>query len=188
VKRYILYAFIILGSTAISGAIWQWYHPKTVNTHTWFTVKEVKHVDKIRRVMVPGPKEVQVIEKEKIVKELILPAWIANDPNKQIIATAEVPAYKGKTDVVASLDLTSGKSDMLIKQKPIPFFSLDSELAIGAGYGISSDKGQMVEVHGRYTFLRLGNVYIQGYGEVAAGTRADKQPEARALIQAEYRR
>lgn len=142
---------------------------------------QIKEVTKIERIKVPV-KEVQVIEKTKLVKEVQLPEWVKKDENQQVIATGTVAPDRNRGDVeaVTTLNTQSGESTMLMRQKDRSLFGLPNEKEIGVGYGIST-KGKMdVTVYGRWDVLRIGNVIVHAYGEA-------NQSEAKAEIRAGYR-
>lgn len=157
----------------------------------YIKVPEIRTVTKIKRVQVPV-KEIEVIEKEKIIEVIKeIPQTIKDDPNKQITATAEIAPYEGQTDVVAVIDTASGKSEILAHQRPLPFFGFENKKELGIRYGVSTS-GQVADIFGRWSFLRLGRAHIAAYAE--ATTRKDSRqtgmtykPEAKAMAEVSYR-
>lgn len=157
-------------------------HSMPITKTEFRDVPVIETVRKIKTVKVPGPKEVITIEKIKIVEKLKLPDWVKNDKDQQVIATAEIPAYEGKTDTVAVLNTQDGSSRIIAKQRPLPFFGTPNEWEVGAGYGIDTHGQQMAQVEARWTFLRVGDIRIAGYVE------GNSRPEAKAMIKAYIRR
>lgn len=130
-----------------------------------------KPVEKIKRVLVPGPTKVEVIEKivyaEKI-PDVLQPATVADD-NAHVIASAEIPPYNGKTIATAILETRDGigRGRIETKQEPIPFFAVKKEFGMRAGAGSG---GLIVgEVYARP--LRLGPVEVEVRGYVKRDDR-----------------
>jgi hypothetical protein len=149
------------------SAVYNWYKPKPpVSQIEYIKVPEIKTVVKIKRVEVPGPERIITIEKEVVVEKLKLPDWIKNDVNKQIIATAEIAAYEGKTNAAAILDTKTGASEIVAKQVPLSLFGFENKKELGIRVGYSTDEWQMRStVYGRWSFARIGNVRLGIYGE-----------------------
>lgn len=132
-----IYGLII--TLAFVSAIWAWYgeHNKPPISNTVYVpVKEIKEVEKIKRVEIPGPERVVTIEKQVVVEKLKLPDWIKTDANKQVIATAEIEPFEGKTNAAAILDTKTGASEIIAKQIPLSFAAFENkkELGVRAGY------------------------------------------------------
>lgn len=154
--------------------------PKVKIQKEYVKVPEIRTVTKIKRVKVPV-KEVEVIEKEKIVEVLKeIPQAVKDDPNKQITATGIVEPHKGKTDVIATFDTQTGKTELLAKARPLPFAEFLNEKEFGVRYGVSTG-GQVADIYGRWIVGRLGNAHFALYGE-AATKAAEMKPEAKAMI------
>lgn len=171
----------VLAVLMAGAALYSWFRPVPVIREKVFTpVPQIKEVVKIKRVAVPVEKVI-VVEKEKAVKALQLPDEVAKDEKKQVIATAEVEPYEGKTDVVAVLDTGSGEATVLARRKPLPFFDVINKKEIGIRYGISSAQGQEAQVFARWTLVRVGAVYGAVYGEIS------QKPDAQVMAELSYR-
>lgn len=182
--KIVIYGLVMVTIIAITSAIYSYLKNPPVITKTEYIEMPVeKIVTKIKRVEVPVEKIV-TYEKEKIVKELKLPIWIESDIDKQIIANAEIPPYKGKTSTVAVLDTKTGEGQIIAKQKPLPFISFEDEKEIGIRYGFST-AGQAVDIFGRWTFLRVGSIHSAIYIEIDNKTL--QPPEGKIMFEASYR-
>lgn len=172
--RTLLLALLIL---ACFAALWQYAMPQiqTISTTEFKRVTEIQKVDKIQRVLVPGPVQVVTIEKTKVVEKLILPPEVAADPNKQVITTGDLPASEAGFETATVLDVVTGESFEVSKEKVLPFFGLLNNLTLGAYYGISTAAAQMGQVDLRYRFARTGPLKWELMGEV------NTRPEAKAL-------
>jgi hypothetical protein len=85
----------------------------------------------------PVAAHIITVEKEVVVEKLKLPDWIKTDENKQVVATAEIVAYKGKTDAVAILDTKTGASEIVAKQVPLPLVGFENDKELGLRAGVS---------------------------------------------------
>jgi hypothetical protein len=130
---------------------------------------------RIKVVTIPGPPQIVTVEKERVVEKLKLPDAIAKDPDKQVVATAEVGPYAGKTDAVAVLDTRSGKAEVELKQEPLPFFGLENGKEVGARAGVGFHGPEGV-IYARWTF---GPDRARVLGGLRRGGRAAGSPGAR---------
>ncbi len=146
---------------------WSWYHTATVNQAAYTPAQAIPAAGRIKVVRVPGPPHIVTVEKEKVIGKLKLPEAIAKDPDKQVTATAQVPAYEGKTDAISVMDTRTGEGSIELKQEPLPFFGFENGKEVGArlGMGIHGPEGA---VYARWTFARTGRMFWAVYGEAGA--------------------
>ncbi|RPH75895.1 hypothetical protein EHM76_00590 [bacterium] len=183
-SKIVAWTLSVIALIAIVAATVAWYraiNQKPVSTIEYIKVPQIKVVTQIKTVDVPGPTKIVTVEKEVVVEKLKLPDWIKADENKQVIATAEIQPYKGKTNTVAILDTKSGASEIVAKQVPLPLFDFENEKELGLRAGVGIKNSAEVGIYGRWSFLRVGNAHIGAYGE--ANTNGD----AKAQIEIGYR-
>ena len=183
IHKIIMGILALITCIAVVSATAMWYRGgKTTLTTTQYTVPpQIKVVEKIKRVNVPGPVQIVTVEKQVVVEKLKLPAWISGDVNEQVIATAEIPPYAGKTNAAAILNTSTGKGDIVAKQVPLPLFGFESVKEIGIRGGIDEKAELEGDVYGRWDFLRVGNVHVGAY--VEGNTRG----EGKAMVSAGYK-
>lgn len=140
--------------------------PKEVVKWKW---KE-KIVEKI--VTKEVEKKIEVVKKE-------FPDWF--DPNNTaLLADTKIPAWKGETYVVSTLDLTTGKGDIKYKQLPRDLWGFENEARVALGYMlIGTDAGKFM-LSGQYTPIRMGSWYLNGIAQIV-GDRTN------AGVSVEYR-
>jgi hypothetical protein len=188
-RKVLLLVIIVIALLALAAAVRSWYREPSVITKTeYVTVPQEKIVEKIRTVAVPGPERIVTIEKPVIVDKLDLPREIADNDALQIVANADMPATKAGYSTCAVLDTGTGVSRIIAKEKPLPFFALLNEKELGGRVGYSTG-GVAVDLYGRWTFARMGSVYLGGYAE-CAGTVASSGGSdvgARAMLDLSYR-
>lgn len=159
-------AIAVLAVIAVASAVYNFYKPSVVTSTQSYQPATVEHVvEKVKIITVPVEKLV-VYDKSELAKKVELPAEIMADDRKVIPANAEVQPYEGKTSVFTVTDTETGKSEMIVKQKPLPFFDLKNDKEIGARILASTSGGFMASIYGRWTFFRTGSIRWAGYGEI----------------------
>jgi hypothetical protein len=180
--RIIMGALIVLTLIACGSAVYFWYHKPPVSSQVEYVkVPEIKTVTKIQKVFVPGPGSILTVEKQVVVEKLSLPDWIKQDENKQVIATAEIAPYEGKTNAVAIMDTKTGVSEIIAKQIPLSLFGFENKKEIGIRAGVDLKGEPLTSIYGRWDFLRIGNARIGVYGE------ANSKGDASAQMEVGYR-
>jgi hypothetical protein len=183
--KIIVGIIIVLVLLAVIAAIRGCYVdlPKLLTTQ-WTTAPEIKAVAEIPKSEATV-KKIVTIDKKTVSKKLKLPEATANDKTKQITYAAEIPPYEGITDVAAMMTIVDGegKTEIIDKQQPLPFFALENKRAVGLRWGFSSAGSDKTEadVYARWDVLRVGAIHVGLYGEVT--TTGD----GRAMLNLEYR-
>jgi hypothetical protein len=174
---------IIVSIIAVSSAAYNWFHPqiKTLTRTEYQTVEKEKTVVQIKTVKVPGPREVVTIEKPVIVERLSLPPEVATDPAQVITGNADIEPSESGTSVVSVLNVDTGETVMIAKEKPQSLFGFPADIESGIRYGLSTRTLQEGDIYARWQFLRVGKVFLGVYGEIST------QPEARAMLDLSYR-
>lgn len=130
----------------------------------------------------PEPVVVKAYPKAQAVKRLHLPTGVANDPNQQVISTAELKPSRGGYVTATVLDTATGEAVTRVTEKPRPLFELGGQTEVGLRYGITTRGGQQGTLYARQDLVRVGLVSVSGYVEAAAGPAAS--PAATAQIDA----
>ncbi len=179
---------IIFGIAAVIVclSVYDWYHQqKQTARKDYTTAAPIPAAKNINTTQIPV-KKIIALDKKQASQKLKLPQAIAGDEQKQIIATALIPATDttGKTDIVAVLDTDKGTTELLTQQQPLTFWGFENKKAIGLRYGISADTASFnreADIYGRWDVLRTGSVHWGLYGEV------NSRGDGKAMISAEYR-
>lgn len=101
--------------------------------------------------------------KKTAVKKMKLPAAIAENPHKEVTATADLKPTPGGYTVASVIDTTTGVSDIISREKPRPLFGFGGESEIGLLGGITNH-GDSALVFVRQDLLRVGSVHLFGAG------------------------
>lgn len=179
---------VLAGVLLLAGGylLWCWYAPAPAVTTAGFVPGQPAHeVAKVPTVPVKVDVPLQVVPKPVASGKLKLPPAVAGDAGKQVVSTAEVPPTRGGATTVTVLDTRTGAFDTLVREKARPLFGFERGTEIGARYGVSTDGGQQAAVYVRRDLLRVGSVYLAGYGEAKFDTLGDS--EARAMIDVSMR-
>lgn len=163
---------------ALLGSIYGWYremNKPVTSTVRYVDVEKIKEVEKIKKVNVPGPKEIITIEKKVLVEKEKLPDWFVSDKNEQAIATGVVPPYKGDTNVIATLNTETGKGNLVTRQVPLSFLRFENERQFYGKIGYSTNSEIQVTLGGQYKFAGIGNIdvglFVEGRGYFENGTQ-----------------
>lgn len=142
-KKYAPWVIVLL---CVLSALWSWYHPKEVirtNTEWREVTKEVKV-----KVLVP-------VHDGKVEST---GAVLQENP---VLAKADCPPSRGGSEVVTTLTPSTGEAHILIKPKEPSLFAFEDQKELGIRY--NGIKGGL---YGRWTFVRVGNLYGALYGEI----------------------
>jgi hypothetical protein len=129
--------------------------------------QESRVVERIERVLIPGPERIRTIEKIKYIEKLpgaLTPATMA-DNTAHVVASAKIPPSPAGGTASAILRNVDGVGVGSIEYKPAtpPFFAVQKEFGVRAGMGT----GGLVlgEIYARP--LRVGpvTVEVRGYGK-----------------------
>jgi len=116
------------------------------------------------------PVPLKVFPKKEAVKKMKLPAAIAEDPAKQITATANLKPATGDYTVVAVVDTNTGTTVLTVREEPRPFLGFGGVTEVGALGGVTT-RGDSALVFVRQDLLRVGDVHLFAAG--GAGVMGD---------------
>lgn len=135
----------------------------------------------VGKQLLSQPVSVKAYSKAAAVKRLQLSQDVADDPNQQVISSAELKPSRGGYVTATVLDTRTGEAVTRVTEKPRPLFELGGQTELGLRLGITSKGEQQAAVYARQDLVRVGIVTVAGYGEVDAG---GGQPVAKAMIDA----
>jgi hypothetical protein len=171
-KPYIPWILVIL---AVIYLWWDYRHPKVQYEKEFVEVETPKYLERTKYVQLECVNAV-AYDKSDASKRLDVPDSIKTDEAKQITAAGEIGPYRGTTTVTAVFDTGTGRTSLLSRREPLPFFALMNDKEIGMRYGASR-----YDVFGRWTFIRVGAVHLAGYAEM------NTRPEGVLSIEGSYR-
>ncbi len=155
----------IIAALALAAALYSWQRPAPAPQKEYVTVEVPKEIRVISKQTVTVT-QVQVIDKERLVKVREFPAWVRDDAALQVTAVGVVEPYKGRTEIASTLNTKTGESVLVSKRLPLPFLEFMNEKELGFRYGTETD------VFGRWTFLRVGSFHLAGYGQAGKSAMA----------------
>lgn len=135
----------------------------------------------VEKQLLSQPVSVKAYSKTAAVKRLHLSQDVADDPNQQVISSAELKPSKGGYVTATVLDTRTGEAVTRVTEKPRSLIELGGQTELGLRLGITSRGQQQAAVYARQDLVRVGIVTLAGYGEANAG---GSTPEAKAMIDA----
>ncbi|MBT0666359.1 hypothetical protein KI809_18785 [Geobacter pelophilus] len=198
-------ALLVALILAVFAALWQWAMPeiRTITSIEFRAVPQIHRVESVKRVNVPCPESgIVVLDKAAVAKKMpllglsggditawqkqdreegISPAPAGTQPNTQVTATADIPQSDNGVEIVSLIDLQTGESQIVAKEKAAPWFQFRNDAAAGIRYGLNQRLENSGSVYGRWDFLRVKDVYLSGNVDVTTGGDAHLQ------LGAEYR-
>ena len=134
-----------------------------------------------------APPKIKVLPKKQAAKKLGLPATITDDPDTEIIDTAEIPPAPDGATTVTTINMQTGEAHTVVKANPRPLFAFLRTGAAGIRYGISSTGQQQAVLFVRQDVLRVGNVYLAATAEARTAAKAVQSAEAFGAVEVAYR-
>jgi len=184
--RTLLLVLLVL---AVASALWQWLMPeiRTVTDTRFRVVPQLKEVVKIKRVQIPCPEQgLVVLEKRAVAKKLDI-SWMETQylddstatpeevitpsaegtpqqpdaPNDiQVLATADLPKSAAGTEAVAVINMQSGETTIIAKERPLPWFAFENHAQVGLWYGINQHLMPTGDLEGRWQFLQIKRTHL----------------------------
>ena len=94
------------------------------------------------------------------MKKLKLPQAVADDPNQQVIYSADLKPSPGGYTTATVLDVQTGEAVTRYTEKSRPLFALGGVTEIGARYGLSTKGGQHGTIYARQDLLRVSATVV----------------------------
>lgn len=132
------------------------------------------------------PPKIKVLPKQQASKKLGLPADVANDPDTEIIDTAEIPPAPDGATTVTTINMQTGEARTIVKANPRPVFAFLRTGAAGIRYGINSTGDQQAALFVRQDVMRVGNIYLAATAE-GKTTPTKGTSEAYGALEVSYR-
>ncbi|KAF0218782.1 MAG: hypothetical protein FD174_2565 [Geobacteraceae bacterium] len=183
-------ALVVILLLAASSAWYNWRKPAQTITRTEYqTLRVEEPVEKIKLVKVPGPTQIVTIEKKAVADKLDMPwlldagqpAPVQGKPEElQAVANVDIPKTNSGVSAVAVTNTTTGKTDIVVKEKPLSLFGFPNDIRLMVRYGLSSKCGQKGNLSGQWDFFRIGKLNIGAYADVST------EPEATATVAISY--
>lgn len=177
-------AFCLFIPLILVAMLAAWYDKTPAKTDKYTQPPAIEGTDVPKRSVKLKNGTVKVIPKE-VIEDAIdpLPPEI-EDPDVEVTATAEVAPSEAGSKVIATMNITTGDTSLLVKENPLPLFAFESKKRIGVGYGYTPE-GSIAKVYGEWGFLRVGAFHVGVQTEIEAAT--NKAPAAKALGLIDYR-
>ncbi|HCJ52966.1 MAG TPA: hypothetical protein DHV25_04600 [Candidatus Kerfeldbacteria bacterium] len=193
---------IAIALIAVSSSVWGYYHPKTIEVPVNGEYRDATKIKLgTKRVPIatrpvtttasrstPGncpvcPEFFDCAQYEPPVSDGIVACEVVALDEKidgfPVTAKAKCPKSKVAYDVASVIVPASGETRIFIKPEKRSLFSFENDKEVGLRYGLRPE----VDLFGRWTFIRIGEMYGSIYGEVSSGIDAN----ANMMIEVSYR-
>ena len=203
-------ALLVLLVLAVFAALWQYFMPqiRTIESTVFKRVPEIRKVVEVQRIRIACPElGIVVLDKAQAEKKLHLAledadsTLYAGDGLKanateepgypydnrhltnsyEITATGEIPETRNGAEVMSTIDMNTGVSTIVVREKPTPWFQFRNDGAVGIRYGLDQRLNYIGNIYGRWDFLRIKDVYISANTDIETGG------DAKLQIGGEYR-
>lgn len=151
------------------SAVYSWKHPQVQIVPTPYYIPMPGK---------PGPVVEKIVYVDKIVvveKSSGLPDSIATDTKQQVTAVGTVAPYEGNTSVAAIIKLPEGKTTLMMKREPLPFFSFENKAWLIGGIGLEETSAAF-----EWEYARIGKARVSIYAET--NTRPEAMVQVRVKI------
>ena len=166
--------------------VWLWYGKQPAAPQDWAPAAPAHQVGALPKIDHAPPARMQVLPKQQAAKKLKLPAAVADDPDTEIIDTAEVPPAPDGATTVTTINMQTGEAKTIVKANPRPLFAFLRTGAAGIRYGIDTRGEQQAALFVRQDVLRVGGVHL-GLTAEARTNPARGTSEALGAVEASYR-
>lgn len=195
---------LVLLILAAASSLWQWAMPRyrIITENRFHPVPVIRGTDKIERSHIACPESgIIVLDKAAIAKKLDID-WLqggdivraraeetktepeVTSPSLEgsttvkgveVTATGDLAESDNGYEAVSVIDMQTGKSQIVAREKNDPWFQFRNDGAIGVKYGINQRLTPVTDVYGRWDFLRVRDVYFGANGSVSTGGDAKLQ-------------
>jgi hypothetical protein len=108
-----------------------------------------------------------VVYRDRVKRELGLPAEVEKDPARQVAAATVVPASDRPHTVSAVANLETGQVSMFVRPDPLPWLERRTVYELGLAYGFKDDAGEAVaRASGRADLLQVKALRLGLIGSV----------------------
>lgn len=177
---------LVLLILALFAAGWQYAMPevRTITTTVFKRVPEIRTVHDVQRVRVACPEAgIVVLDKQEVAEKLHIDWLRGGDvaapegevtppseegiqpgatppPDLQVTATAEIPETDSGAEAVSLIDLNTGESTIVVREKPAPWFALENHGSLSGWYGYNQHLLLTGDIDGRWQFLRIKDMHL----------------------------
>jgi hypothetical protein len=156
--RWLPYLLLIVFAL-VAWTFWPRPAPEVGKAEPLPPAKEAK-----REAKVPAQVKTVYVYRDRVKRDLDLPAPVVADQAKKVIATGKLNAEERPYTISAVLDTGTGESQVYARPDPLPWIRPGKRGGIGVAYGISNN-GPEAKLYGYHDLLQVKALH--------AGARAE---------------
>jgi len=162
--QWLVYGGIILIGIASCFFLYNRFWPSKPIVAIPSVMPEASKAENVPKIVIAGPKKLQVYKKDELGKKIPLPPEVANNPQMQPTATAQLTPMPFGGTATSFTNISTGQSVISTTPKERPLFGFGGKTSVGLLGGIST-KGSVGIGYVGQQILRVGPVELG----VAAG-------------------
>lgn len=149
------------------AVVWYLATPAPAPVNEWHPATPAPQVKPLEK----APVKVQYIYvyPNKAKDSLNLPQPIKDDPAKQVIEATRVQADEHPQTVTTILDITTGKTETLVRIEPLPWLAAEQHGSIGVGYGLTSGLMRGWALNAHEDLLQIKALHFGADGSLFTG-------------------
>ena len=93
-------------------------------------------------------------------KELSLPEVEQNDPDEHVVSAVEVPASEQPKSIVTLVNATSGQTEVLVQDKPQPWFAVEDSGELRLSYGYKTGGSFVSRISVREDIFQIRSIHF----------------------------
>lgn len=180
VKRNITYLAIGLAVVSVAVFAYKLLSPKPAAVTTYATAPPAKGMANAPTTDVELKVPLVVYDKAVVAKKLKFPPLPST---QEVLTTSTLKPSEGGYTTATVIDTETGVAETIVREEGRSLFGFGGQSEIGIRGGLSTG-GPEGAVYIRQDLLRVGGVYVAGYGEL---TGRGAIPEAKAMLDISYR-
>ncbi len=186
-QRLRLYCLLIILGAVLLYLFWPRPSGRTTG-QTWQPTAQAPAIAQLPMIDVPlQTKTIKAMPKRQAMKALDMSEdtptgdgdTMASE-TKQIAATADLRPSRGGYTQAAVIDTSTGQTQIVTNEKPLPWFRLGGVTELGVGLGISTRGGEIGAIRVRQDIANIKEITLLAEGQILAG--AAIPPEATGMV------
>lgn len=158
--RWVPYLLAVVVGVLAVWTFWPRHAPEVGKSAPLPPAREVRSVERL-----PAEVRVAYVYPAKTKDALDLPAPVAADPAKAVMATGKLDAQERPYTLSAVIDTKTGQSEVYARPDPLPWLGSGRRGAAGIAYGLGDD-GPTAKAYAYHDLLQVKALHAGARAEV----------------------
>lgn len=161
---YVIYVGIAFLVVAVGFFIWNRFKPaEELQSHEPLVAQEAKKAVNVKKTSVKAPETIEVYDRSDLLNKVPVPAEVSQNQANQFTATAEIGKMEYGGKAVSFLNITTGKSGIVLQANPRPKFGFGGSTNFLAASGVST-RGNFLVGGIEQPVIRVGPITTGAFG------------------------